>query len=59
MKQLDKQREAKTIEFEEDVLAFEGQFQTISLETQALQDKYRGALAAANRTTPGPPASLT
>ncbi len=44
MKQLDKQREAKTIEFEEDVLAFEGQFQTISLETQALQDKYRGVL---------------
>ena len=40
--QLDKQKESKMSEFEEEVLSFEGQFQEISMETQVLQEKYRG-----------------
>lgn len=39
--QLDKQKESKMSEFEEEVLSFEGQFQEISMETQVLQEKYR------------------
>ncbi len=30
------------MEFEEEVLTFEDKFQTISFETQLLQDKYQG-----------------
>jgi hypothetical protein len=52
--QLDKQKDMRTMEFEEEVLSFEGKYQALVTETTDLNDRYKAQFTQPRKSTAEP-----